>query len=46
MSQSKILNHFDVTTDLIPGPQQRAKSGKKSQILQTKSCKYLIILPI
>ena len=46
MSQNKILNHLDVTTDLVPGPEQEAEPEKNSQVLQTKSSKYLLIFPI
>ena len=46
MSQTKISNHFDVTTDLIPASEQEAKPEKNSQISQTKSSKYLLIFPI
>ena len=46
MSQSKILNHLEVTTDLVPGPEQKAEPEKNSQVLQTKSSKYLLFFPI
>ena len=43
MSQTKISNHFDVTTDLIT---EEAKPENNSQILQTENSKYLLIFPI
>ena len=46
VSQTKVLNNFDVTSDLIPASEQEDKPEKNLQILQTSSSKYLLIFQI